>query len=195
MESVATPTGRRSGPSTARDDILAAARDLFAKNGFASTSMRAVATRANVDVALIPYYFANKRGLFVAAMELPIDPGTIVAQAATGPRDQLGRRLVTSFVTVWDDELTGTALQGFLRAAISDDAMSQNFGGFVSDAMVPLASAEIGVSTDTVRAVVSMLFGLATMRYLVGVPAFAEPSGADLIEVFAPRVQAVIDAE
>ena len=36
--------------------------------------MRAVAEGAGVDVALVPYYFGNKDGLFAAALELPVDP-------------------------------------------------------------------------------------------------------------------------
>ncbi|BDH55412.1 hypothetical protein MTP03_03510 [Tsukamurella sp. PLM1] len=64
-------TGRRAGASTAKADILEAARELFAEVGFDRATIRAIAARANVDVALVSYYYENKAGLLRAAMELP----------------------------------------------------------------------------------------------------------------------------
>ncbi len=188
-------SGRRSGTSTAQADILAAARELFAAGGFDKTTLRAVADHAGVDVALISYYFTNKRGLFLAAMELPIDPGTRVAAAAAGPRASLGRRLTETFLEIWDDPVTGTAMQGFLRSAVSDEATATSFGEFASEAMLPLVVAETGLHADTARVLSSMLFGIATMRYLLKMPMFTAPSTRELIALYAPRVQAVIDAD
>lgn len=187
-------TGRRSGPSKAREDILAAARELFATSGFSTTTLRAVAARAGVDVALIPYYFGNKRGLFVAAMELPIDPAERLRTVIDGPREELGSRLAATFLTVWDDDVTGPTLQAFLRSAVSDAPTAQAFGEFVSQAMLPLIAGEADVSVDTARVLASMLFGVATMRYLIAAPAYAEPRTAELIAIYGPSAQAVIDA-
>ncbi|MEZ5212055.1 TetR/AcrR family transcriptional regulator [Gordonia sp. (in: high G+C Gram-positive bacteria)] len=188
-------TGRRSGDSTARDDILAAARELFASGGFGATTLRAVAARAGVDVALIPYYFSNKRGLFIAAMALPVNPEERLAAAIAGPRDELGRRLTTAFVSAWTDPGTSPALQGALRSAISGEPGAYPLGEFASAAMLPLLAEQAQISDEASRVLVSTLFGIVTMRYLVQAPAFTEPSPADLIETFAPRVQAVIDAD
>lgn len=194
-DSTTARTGRRTGESTAREDILAAAAELFASGGFAGTTLRAVAARAGVDVALIPYYFTNKRGLFVAAMALPVDPAEHIARASVGPREQLGERLVTQFLALWDSEANGPALQGVLRSAMADDPAAQIFGEFSSQVMLPLVAEEAGLNDDTVRVLVSMLFGMATMRYLIGSPAFTEPSDDELVAIFAPRVQALIDAD
>ncbi|MFT3662938.1 MAG: TetR family transcriptional regulator [Gordonia sp. (in: high G+C Gram-positive bacteria)] len=188
-------TGRRTGDGNTRDDILAAARELFASGGFGKTTMRAVATRADVDVALIPYYFTNKRGLFVAAMEMPIDPAVRIAEAADGPRETLGARLAETFLTAWDDPGSGPALQAFLRTAVTDEPTAHAFGEFVSQSIMPMVTERVGVGEDTARAVSSMMFGVATMRYLVGAPVFTAPSTADLIAAYGPRIQAVIDAD
>src|SRR5664280_1830320 len=66
------PRGRRpvGGPDT-REQILAAAGELFSQLGFERTTMRAVAARADVDAALIHHYFVNKEGLLAAALVLP----------------------------------------------------------------------------------------------------------------------------
>lgn len=188
-------SGRRAGTSTTREDIRAAARELFASGGFDKTSLRAVAERAGVDVALVPYYFGNKRGLFVDAMELPIDPAALVTAAIGGPREDLGRRLTTAFLTTWDSPDTGPALQGFLRSAVVDDYAARALGEFASRAMLPLVAAEASLDEDTVRVLMSLLFGLATMRYVVAAPAFTSATTQELIDLYAPRVQAVLDAD
>ncbi|MFT4199360.1 TetR family transcriptional regulator [Gordonia sp. (in: high G+C Gram-positive bacteria)] len=191
---MADKTGRRVGESNTREQIIAAARELFAQRGFGATPLRAIAALAGVDVALIPYYFGNKRGLFVAAMEIPVDPGDVIRRAAAGPRAELGTRIARSFLTTWDDPATGTAMQGVLRSATTDETAGRGFGEFLSDEMLPLAARELGVPIDTVRAAGSMLFGLATLRYLVGAPAFTSPTVDELVATFGPRLQAVIDA-
>ena len=46
----------------------------FAATGFAGTSVRAIAAEAGVDPALVHHYFGTKDDLFLAALELPVDP-------------------------------------------------------------------------------------------------------------------------
>lgn len=57
--------------ATTRDRILRAARELFADQGYARTSIRQVADRAGANSALIYYYFGNKADLFEASMGEP----------------------------------------------------------------------------------------------------------------------------
>ena len=49
--------------------ILAAAREGFAHQGWAGTTIRAVARAADVDPALIYHYYGSKEGLLDAATE------------------------------------------------------------------------------------------------------------------------------
>ena len=71
--------GRRPGSPDPRAAILAAARELFAHRGFSGTTVRAVAGQAGVDPALVHHYFGTKTDLFVAALELPVDPRQVIA--------------------------------------------------------------------------------------------------------------------
>lgn len=48
----------------AEQRILVAARELFASKGYAQTSTRDIAKKAEVNVALINYYFRSKENLF-----------------------------------------------------------------------------------------------------------------------------------
>ena len=52
-----------------RDHILEAAEELFAEFGYDGTSVRALATKAGVNIAMISYYFGSKEKLFEALIE------------------------------------------------------------------------------------------------------------------------------
>jgi AcrR family transcriptional regulator len=56
-----TPNNEQSDK---RGDLLKAARELFLKNAYNNISIRKIAERANVNSALIAYYFGSKSGLF-----------------------------------------------------------------------------------------------------------------------------------
>lgn len=57
-----------------RNRILDAAESLFIENGFAATSVRAIATRADVNLAATNYHFGSKKGLFAAVFHRRIEP-------------------------------------------------------------------------------------------------------------------------
>jgi TetR/AcrR family transcriptional regulator len=65
-----------------RELLVDAARDLFADQGFAATSLRQISLRAGVTPALAHYYFKDKAGLLVVLMRERVAPLT-VAIAAT----------------------------------------------------------------------------------------------------------------
>ena len=66
--------GRPPGERNTRDRVLAAARRVFTEKGYDAASLRQIARDAGVDAGMVRHYFADKAGLFRAAMELPIDP-------------------------------------------------------------------------------------------------------------------------
>ena len=84
--------GRRPGAPDTRAEILASARELFAARGFGSTSVRAIAADAGVDPSLVHHYFGTKDDLFLAALEIPVDPGS----ACSGPSSACGTTRCTS---------------------------------------------------------------------------------------------------
>ena len=62
---------KAADPDSPRDRILKAARELFAEHGFDGTSTRAVSERAEVNLAMIHYYYTSKEQLY----------GRVLAQA------------------------------------------------------------------------------------------------------------------
>ena len=55
------------------EKILSAARKLFEQKGYDNTSVRDIATMADVNVALINYHFESKENLFLAILEQSLD--------------------------------------------------------------------------------------------------------------------------
>ena len=52
-----------------RTGLLDAAELLFARRGFRSTTIKAIAAAAGVNTALLYYYFPDKQGLYRAVLE------------------------------------------------------------------------------------------------------------------------------
>lgn len=56
-----------------REALLASARELFLKNTYSNISIRKIANHANVNSAMIAYYFGSKSGLFREAIKSFLD--------------------------------------------------------------------------------------------------------------------------
>ena len=54
--------------------ILDAAEQLFADDGFAKTSLRSIVSAAGVNLAAINYHFGTKEGLIRAVLERRMNP-------------------------------------------------------------------------------------------------------------------------
>src|SRR5271167_1179611 len=67
-------TSRESRAQDSRDEILAAATDLFETRGFHETSMAEVARAAGVSKALIFWHFKTKEELFLAVLNRLLEP-------------------------------------------------------------------------------------------------------------------------
>ena len=68
MEATTAPAPTAARPRRKVEQILAAAGRLFRENGYAMTSMDAVALEADVSKATLYVYFAGKRELFAAVI-------------------------------------------------------------------------------------------------------------------------------
>ena len=60
----------RAEKADKREQILIAAEELFSERGFDGTSVRDIAQHANVNLAMISYYFGSKEKLLEALIEM-----------------------------------------------------------------------------------------------------------------------------
>jgi AcrR family transcriptional regulator len=182
--------GRRPGTPDTRAAILAAAREQFAALGFRRTTIRAVAADAGVDPALVHHYFGSKDDLFVAALELPIDPRTVIGPALAGGIDGAAERLLTVFLGVWDDPALRPGLLGVVRGALEPEGQRLIREGFLPAVIMPAALA-LGVDQPERRMpfVASQVFGLIIARYVLEIEPLASLPAADVVAAVAPNIQ------
>ncbi len=90
-------TSTRADGDLTRQKILHAAGDLFAQFGFADTTNKAIAAKAQVDLASINYHFGNRAGLYQQTLVcahrqiINIDELKAIVQAAQTPQQKLTR--------------------------------------------------------------------------------------------------------
>lgn len=158
-------TGRTRDRAATEARILAAARQLFASEGYDRVTVRAIATAAAANPALINRYFGSKQQLF----------GAVVAEAfrsqrlLQGPLDELPRRLAefclgdrSAGERALVEALNRSAAVPELRAAVADRVDGQ----FVQ----PLAELLGGGVRARVRALAAaaLLTGVGTQRRSLG---------------------------
>lgn len=186
----ANTRGRRPGAPDTRAEILASARAMFAARGFGSTSMRAIAADAAVDPALVHHYFGSKHDLFVAALELPVDPRIALAPVLEGGLDEAGERLLRVFLSVWDDEDARLSLLGLVRGVFDPTGRQLLRDGLLGVVLGPLGPA-LGLDEPQRRLalVASQMIGLVMLRYVLEVEPLASMETDLVVATYAPTVQ------
>lgn len=184
-------TGRRSGESTARDDILEAARKLFSNNGFDRTTLRQVADSAGVDPALISHYFGNKRGLFVAAVEFPSDPAAVLEPVRTCPLDELAATTLRQILQVWASPAGPSVIARFRQALTSgEDELVRDL--LTSVILAPIRERLRGTGDDLdlrLTLFASQVAGLLVTREILALPPLRATDIDALVAAVAPNLQ------
>ena len=133
-------TGRRPGNQDTREAILAAAREAFAERGFDRTSIRAIATSAGVDPALVHHYFGTKDELFLATVQAPMDPAVLLPRVLDGDVKELPERLLRTFLSVWDHPVTGPAALALVRSGLQHDWSARMLREFLTSQILRVIS-------------------------------------------------------
>jgi AcrR family transcriptional regulator len=188
--SVRASRGRRPGAPDTRAEVLAAARTSFAEKGFRATTIRAVAASAGVDPALVHHYFGTKDDLFLAALEMPVDPREVLAPVvALGP-DGAGERLLRTFLSVWDDPEIQVRLLAVVRSVLSEDGATLLKEGFIPVVVGPVLAQLVADRPDVrVPLVASQVVGLIVTRYLIALPPMATMPAEDVVSRVGPVIQ------
>ena len=184
-------TGRRPGRSGAREAILEAARRSFTANGYDRASIRDIAGRAGVDPALVHHYFGKKSELFVAAVELPLDPAVVVATLMGGDRERIGERIVGLLLSLWDDPRDRSSLIALVRSAVSSEDAARMLREFLVSVLFARVAEALGMADARLRAslVASQIMGLAVARYIVRVEPVASAPTYVVIAAVGPNLQ------
>ena len=189
------PRGRRPGGPDTRGEILAAARESFAHKGFAGTTIRAVAAAAGVDAALVHHYFGSKDDLFIAALEIKVDPRAVVPAVFEHGLDGAAERLLRLFLSVWDDPEARLPLVAVVRSSLGQEGPVN----LLREAMFrivfgPLREVLPAEEADRrAQLVATQVLGLIVGRYLLRLEPLASMSADELVGWMAPNVQRYLD--
>jgi AcrR family transcriptional regulator len=178
-------TSRRAAAAATRERICVAAEDLFLRDGYARTTIRAVAEAAGVAEATVYLAFANKAALLDAVILRAVrdNPSEALdAIAAGAPQDILGRlaasnaalmeragRLIAlgESATLMDADLRPLREQAHrrLRAAIRAIADRLAAAGILRLSAEEAADTIYAISSDTTYLRMTEGAGLSTARY------------------------------
>jgi AcrR family transcriptional regulator len=188
-------TGRRPGPSRTREEILQTARAAFAARGYDAVSIRAIARDAHVDPALVHRFFGSKESVFVAAMQLPIEPSRLVPAILTQGPDGLGERVVETLLTLYDKTDASAPFQAFLRAAVTNEQAATMLREFLTTEILGRVAAAAADQPELRAALAaSQILGLVMARYIVRVPQIVEAERSHLAACVGPTIQRYLTA-
>jgi AcrR family transcriptional regulator len=175
-------TQARSRATQAR--ILAAARDLFAREGYDRTTIRAVALAAEADPALVIRYFGGKEGLFAAAT--PFD----LRIPAFDAGDRAGDALIRHFLARWEGDPSDQSLRILLRAGVTNPDAAMRVRAIFAEQVLPVIR-NLVPDRPELRAglLASQLVGLAVARYLLIIPPLAGLPTEAVIACIGPTLQ------
>jgi AcrR family transcriptional regulator len=191
-------TGRRPGNSGTREAILDAARRAFAERGYQQATIREVAGIAGVDPALVHHYFGTKQDLFVAAVEIPVNPfEAFVALVSEEGLETLGERLLGLFLSVWDHPDQHSPMLALIRSAVSEERAAAMLREFITEEILGRIARELGTPDATLRTnlVASQLVGLIMARYVIRIEPLASTPAPVLVAAIGPTLQRYITGD
>jgi AcrR family transcriptional regulator len=149
-----------------------------------------VATEAGVDAALVHHYFGTKDDLFLAAMELPVDPRQVIGPALMGGSEGAGERLLRAFLSMWDDPAVSPSLVGIVRSALQPGGERLLTQGFVPVVLLPVGQV-LALDRPELRMplVISQAAGLIVTRYLIRLEPIASMPEETLVATYSPVIQ------
>ena len=177
--------------SGTREAILEAAQRTFAASGYDRTTMRAIASEAAVDPALVVHFFGSKQQLFLAVMDLPFNPEDVLPGILTGERPTVGERFARFIVGVLEEEQSRRVITGMVRAAASEPEAARMVRELISRRVFRPIAQTLGAEDAQLRATLvgSQVVGLVMARYVVAVEPLASLEPERLIAALAPNLQ------
>jgi AcrR family transcriptional regulator len=191
------PPGPRDERGVLAARIVAAARDQFAEDGWAGTTIRAVARSADVDPALVYHYFGSKEGLLDAATNPPQKWLESIAGVWTTPIQQLGKALITLLLASWADDEIAPTLRAILQTAAHEPSTREKLRRVVEGSLMGVSELGSDERDRLTRSglVSSQMMGFALMRYVWKIEPVASMSDDEVIAAIAPTLQRYVDGD
>lgn len=191
------PPGPRDERGVLAARIVRAAREEFAENGWAGTTLRAVARSADVDPALVYHYYGSKQGLLDAATTPPPQWLENVAKTWATPVSGLGRALIETLLASWADDEIGPTLRAVLQTAAHEPSTREKLRLIVEHSLMGVSQLGTDEHDRLVRSglISSQLMGFGLMRYVWKIEPIASMADHDAVAAIAPTLQRYIEGD
>lgn len=186
--------GRPRGGSDARQRLLDAASQRFLSDGYTGTSLRAIAAQAGADHSLVNYHFGGKDGLFIAVVDLHVNPGRIVGEALGHGPSEAGHRLLSAVLAAWDHPPVQRRARELLLGMQLQESTGRAFRTYLQSQVADQITAALGGAGASKRAgaTASVVVGIFLARYVVRLEPLATMPRAEVVELMAPAIQACL---
>ena len=201
--------GPRGARGQMREQIKRVAESQFISRGYDGTTMRSIAKGAGCDPAMVSYYFRSKQRLFRDCFDLPLDPLEQVLQLWEPGIEGVAERLLDFAFTLYEERLTNDRMKALMRALITDTETTQRFRSYIRDnlqkgvvqlldSLAPYLPPAQKRQLESrfpmlIEILMSMIYGVATMRYIVQLEPVASMERSELQNRLAPILQTQIN--
>ncbi|MEU4562953.1 TetR family transcriptional regulator [Actinoplanes sp. NPDC023936] len=170
------------------DNILAAAREMFARLGYDRTTIRAVAKAAGVDAGLVMHYFGTKDALFSRAAEVPAGdlPHGSAEETVEALLDSLASRLASEPVA------SLAVLRSMLTHGDAADRYRAAAGPQLNQITASIPADDADLRASLLSAIVH---GVIIERWLLQFSGLADASPDRIIELLRPAFRALATAQ
>lgn len=186
--------GRRPGGTDTKEALITAAREVFIDQGYDGATVRAIAARAGVDAAMVNHWFGGKEGLFgEAVLKLPFNPQEIVDILLSGQPDDIGERIVRTFLDRWDNT-GGGVFTALMRSVTSNDEAVIMLRDFFLKYVFQQVISKLAPDDHDFRAtlVATQLVGMGMVRYVAQFEPLASTDIDTMAAAIAPTIQRYI---
>ena len=163
-----TQRGPRAQRGEIAEQILARARESFAADGYAATTLQGVARAAGVDTKLVRYYFGSKEALFDACLTRPELLLERARAAGDVPLAHRGEAVVRAMLSAWANPDLALVLRTSLLIAAHEPAAMARVRAVFTDGLIPAIAEGLDPDEVSVRGgmVSSQMIGLAFARFV-----------------------------
>ncbi|CPT10562.1 Putative transcriptional regulator, TetR family [Mycobacteroides abscessus subsp. abscessus] len=155
------------------------------------TSIRAIASDAGVDPALVHHYFGTKLDLFREVVQLPVDPSVVLQPLRDVPVDELGVTIPRLIIALWDSELGANMLAVF-RSALTgaDDGLVRVF---FREVLVNIIAERVdsppGSGVLRAEFAITQMAGILVGRYIMAIEPLASLTAEQIALTVGPNIQ------
>ena len=138
------------------------------------------------------HYFGSKDKLFLAAVQAPVDPDTLMPDVLAADREVLGQAIVRMALRVWDGPAQPAGL-ALLRSAVGSEWTAKLLREFLVAKVLRRVVATLGFDPDERAAraalVGSQLIGMVMARYVLRLEPLASASPDSVAAAIGPTIQ------